>query len=1250
MKQNINRILVFLVVILFSRYYELIAQCQISASADKYEICLGEGVNLFSSGDCSQSVMLNNFNDGTIGNGWSCSIGAIVGRNANCRPTTNGTNYLWFGNNASIQNNIRTRRIITSPDYTIPSGTTLKFAMRYARDNNRGFGQWPIGCEGPDAVTEGVRLQYSTDGGFRWNTIRYWPPTSAPTPPNDPLVWWNWYDVPLDFLNNTSTRFRWMQSNYTREPNNPQFTHDHWGLEDIQLLNLPNPTVKWSHGPEVFNPPTVYPTKTTTYQVTINNGIASASDEVTIVVNMPPDEVAEKNDTICKGESIKIGSPTTGGTPPYTYEWSPVANLMPANIAQPMATPEKTTEYKVTITDSKGCLVKNHHTVVVHPKPKISAGSDIEICSGDTIKIGEEATGGTPPFTYKWSPEIDLNHPDIAQPEASPKTTTTYIVLVTDKNGCTSEDDIKITVDPSPELDINRNVYICAGDTALIGGEATGGEKPYTYQWNPSMGLEKDNEAQTEAFPTQTTEYTLTVTGANGCYIEKKVTVHIEPIPNAVAGPDRFICYGDSVRIGGDAFCGVEPFTYKWTPASGLSDPTISSPFAEPEKTTTYEVEVTDAIDRKAYDEVTVTVNPEIVFDAGEDTGICFGGEIDIGGEATGGTAPFSYSWSPADGLSDTNSGKVVANPEETTTYHVEVTDANGCAITDEITVEVYPLPEVDAGEDAVLCAGDPHKIGNPATGGTPPYTYSWSPTTFLVNPASAQPEAKATQTTEYTVTVTDANGCKASDKVVLNITPIPTAVAGKDTAVCFGESVEIGGEAYCGLEPYTYSWAPANTLSDANAAKPVATPTETTTYTVEVTDDLGRSDQASVTVYINPLPIVKEFPDTSICPGTEIEIGNEAESQAEIVEYEWTPADGIIGESDISTITVSPQTTTTYRQKIVDKNGCENYDEITVSVNDPPEVTISGETRICSGRKTTLTANVEGGEAPYEYYWMEQGLVTKSGDELEVQPGLSTTYAVEVVDQNGCTGTANMNIEVLSSQATLKIDKHQVSPKERDYQIPVILHDEENLLSCNPNELSFKIEIDAYLFNPTGVSKGVMDKTLSGNIWEIDITIPNNGQWQKNEAVVDIIGDVLLGNKLSTPIEITTASWTPLNLETQRINGELELIGICEQGGERLLTYKEIIKILSIVPNPADNKVEVTIRTVGSANNESISLIDPLGRVISNRSIDIDHDNKGEVVIETITLNTSKLQSGLYYIRFSSDYGIYVKELAIMK
>ncbi|MBI4649593.1 MAG: T9SS type A sorting domain-containing protein, partial [Bacteroidia bacterium] len=299
---------------------------------------------------------------------------------------------------------------------------------------------------------------------------------------------------------------------------------------------------------------------------------------------------------------------------------------------------------------SNGCSAASSPvTVTVYPLPSANAGTDQSVCIGNSVTL--TATGGV---SYAWNNGI-------AQGVSfSPSTTSTYIVTVTDANGCTNSDNVIVTVNPLPTAEAGNNQTVCAGTSVTL--TATGGS---TYVWNNGV-------IQGISFtPTATNIYTVTATDSNGCSATDNVTVTVNPLPTAEAGNAQIVCIGTSVTL--TATGGT---TYLWN--NGVTQGISFTPSA----TNTYTVTVTDANSCSATDNVTLTVNPLPPADAGTDQSICIGNGVTL--TATGGV---SYAWN--NGISQ----GISFTPTVTNTYIVTVTDVNDCSNNDSVLVTVNSIP-----------------------------------------------------------------------------------------------------------------------------------------------------------------------------------------------------------------------------------------------------------------------------------------------------------------------------------------------------------------------------------------------------------------------------------------------------------------------------------------------------------------------------------------------------------------------------
>ena len=299
---------------------------------------------------------------------------------------------------------------------------------------------------------------------------------------------------------------------------------------------------------------------------------------------------------------------------------------------------------------------------------------------------------------------------------------------------------------------------------------------------------------------------------------------------NVTAGPRiQSVCPGGTATITASGAA-----TYSWTSNPPGFTSTNASITVNPLVTTTYTVTGTSA-DGCFTDVETVTVNvyPTPTANSGTDVGICLGSSTQIGGLASGGDGNYTYSWSPPTGLSATDVAMPTANPLVTTTYTVLVTDGNGCTGQDAVTVTVYPLPVLDVGLDKAICYGTNTMLGNTSSGGTPQYTFSWTPPTGLDNPNSEYPQATPAVTTTYICTMTDANGCVDIDTIVITVNPLPQPVitALGPTTFCSCDSVTLDA-GNLGYDSYLWS-----TTNETTQTIVVRNPGQ---YTVTVRDTNG--------------------------------------------------------------------------------------------------------------------------------------------------------------------------------------------------------------------------------------------------------------------------------------------------------------------------------------------------------------------------------------------------------------------------
>lgn len=219
--------------------------------------------------------------------------------------------------------------------------------------------------------------------------------------------------------------------------------------------------------------------------------------------------------------------------------------------------------------------------------------------------------------------------------------------------------------------------------------------------------------------------------------------------------------------------------------------------------------------------------------DAGSDQTICPGTTAQIGSSgATGGKAPYTYLWSPSNGLSSTSTPAPTAAPLSTTTYTLIVTDGNGAKDTDFVTITLNSINDVRAGNDTSICENITIILGGPKNFDNSGVIYSWMPTTGMNNPSSPHPIVKPTASTTYTLTAT-TNGCPPKvDTITIIVIPTPVIDAGSDITIKEGETVTL--HATGGIN---YKWEPIDSVKYPFTANPDVSPRDTAKYYVYASD-----------------------------------------------------------------------------------------------------------------------------------------------------------------------------------------------------------------------------------------------------------------------------------------------------------------------------------------------------------------------------------------------------------------------------
>ncbi len=442
----------------------------------------------------------------------------------------------------------------------------------------------------------------------------------------------------------------------------------------------------------------------------------------------------------------------SGGIGPYTYNWSP------GNQTTATATGLSGGTYTVTVTDFNGCNggIQTQTVVVTGSGGGLvyNTTANNPLCNGGAGTATASATTGTSPYTYSWSSGGQTTQ------TATGLSAGTYTVLVTDATGCSSTKAIVVTQPPALNAAASGVNATCTvlGSATASGSGGTGG---FAYSWSAGGQTTQTVSGLSAGV------YTVKITDVNGCTQTATVNITGAPGPGAgISTSTNPTCFGfnnGSATV--TATGGSGSYTYAWAPNGGTGATGTSLSAG------TYTVTVTDNNGCTSTATVTLTQPAAVVPGVTNTSNVsCNGGSNGVITLTTGGgTGSYTYAWS--NGQTNANATGLSAG-----NYSVTVTDANGCTGTASAAITEPTALTVTA--NGINACSNATATSN-AAGGTPNYNYAWN---------NGQTTANATGLTTgtYTLVVTDANGCTASDTAIINVSPPPIVTfTADDTAGC---------------------------------------------------------------------------------------------------------------------------------------------------------------------------------------------------------------------------------------------------------------------------------------------------------------------------------------------------------------------------------------------------------------------------------------------------------------------------------
>ena len=531
-----------------------------------------------------------------------------------------------------------------------------------------------------------------------------------------------------------------------------------------------------------------------------------------------------------------------------------------------------------------------------------------------------------------------------------------YWVAIEDANGCSDTDSVVIVVHALPDVTLRSDTSICAGDLALEFIAFNGTTADSTYTWSTG-------EVGTSIFADTAGTYQVVLEDAFGCLDSDVVVLSINALPIVDLGPDTAIC-GDADPVVFDAATTAPGLNYIWQDGT-----TITSDYSTKIEGD-YWVHVTDVNQCSDSDTIFLKVNSFVPVNMGPDREICEGDSM-VTLNAQIKNANW-YVWAPTLETTQTIQTDVAGE------YSVALEDSNGCKGWDTINVIVNVLPVVDLGNDTAICIGDPDVVFV-AQDVTIGMTYSWSTGETTRTIATAADD-------EYWVAIEDINGCSDSDTVVLKVNLLPIVDLGVDQEIC---QVDPDVTLDAANTSATYLWSTTETTQTID----INTDSD---FSVIVTDTNGCIGYDTMNLKVNAMPVVS-IADDVICAGDAAVTFDVA---ATFDTYLWSSGE--------ATQSIDKDVAGEYSVIFTDANNCTGYDTVLLVVNTLPVPDLGLDMTMCS--KATNTVFDAGAYASYDW---------SSGETSQtISKNVAGTYTVEVTDANGCKGTDDVDLIVITEPA----------------------------------------------------------------------------------------------------------------------------------------------------------------------------------------------------------------------------------------
>lgn len=759
------------------------------------------------------------------------------------------------------------------------------------------------------------------------------------------------------------------------------------------------------------------------YKVTVTDQFGCrAIANVTLEATGDLDMTVETLGTACGSGDIKVT--IDKGTPGYEISWKgPAGGSISLFNNEYLIEDLPDGDYVIVVKDANGCTDETQVKVYSGTSPKINAAPEPGLC-GENGGIGVSISGGTPDFALQWNgPQqgtatVSGNYYKINDlPDGE------YTIRMKDGNGCETETTVSL-VNEAGTLGMDLAVVENdCGQLNVVSVQIDGGEPGYSVSWSgPQEGTSVSNNAAFTIKDLPPGDYKIEVTDAKGCSVSGEVSLQQTNVAifelSAVSGACGQLGY---LQL---AISSNSPtYFISWKgPKEGSRSVNVRDPRIGELPSGTYSVIVIDAKGCSETETIKLEndateLNADIELAVNE----C-GQENNIAVQLLGGVPPFTIAWSGQEGGSEIiTADEYLIAGLPAGKYQVRATDSNGCTTSRELEISEAPIELFGLQLSQSEC-GTPVNIEVSVTGGTPGYSLSWAGPkpgssvfmgdTYLIEDL---PEGN------YSVSLTDANGCKEVEEVTVKQSEALDVTITRDDGAC-EENPKIRINITNGSPGFAISWdGPVSGQTTTDKRDYEIKDLSAGNYSVTIVDSQGCDYTEDVTVEgIDEKLKVKTKDQDGLCAeGGSIEVsitGGDPEFQVR-----WTgPLNGVFTSSDRELI-LTDLPAGDYVVIVTDANGCVVEEKATIKEKKVLTAAFNGVDGDC-GELGRIRINISG-KAPYIVSWAgpQEGSRDVNTDFYVIRDLPGGTYEITITDKNECVLTEAVTIQTAGNDLSAK-------------------------------------------------------------------------------------------------------------------------------------------------------------------------------------------------------------------------------------